>query len=67
MKLTVYSLEGGEIKVLTNEKLPHGTYSIEWDNTDHTGNPVSPGVYIYQLQVTSKDERLALSEKMILK
>ncbi len=67
VKLTVYSLDGVEVNVLVNKKLSHGTYAIEWDQTDHAGNRVAPGVYIYQLEVTSPEERLAISEKMILK
>ena len=36
-------------ELMAQDMLP-GIHSIVWDSTDETGNNVSSGVYIYQLQ-----------------
>jgi hypothetical protein len=51
VKLTVYNLVGERIRTLLDQQEPSGVQSVIWDGTDHSGNPVKPGIYLYQLKV----------------
>ena len=48
--LTVYNLLGQVVKVLTNEEVTAGNYSITWNGTDNSGVQVSSGIYFYELK-----------------
>jgi len=39
-----------------------GTYTLEWNATDQMGNPVSSGIYFYELRTKSFTSR----KKMLL-
>ena len=62
VSLKIYNSLGQQVNVLVNEKQPPGEKSVVWDGNDSFGNPVSSGIYIYQIQVDSYVE----SRKMIL-
>ncbi len=49
IKITLFDLLGREIKILTDNNLAPGTYSINWDGTNSIGQNVSAGVYLYRL------------------
>jgi len=61
-EVAVYSIEGRKIATLVNEFMEAGTYQVQWDGKDQQGNPVSSGIYIYQL----KAERQRMVNKMVL-
>ena len=48
--IEIFDLMGRKIKSLVNEKLNPGNYSSNWDATDNMNQPVSGGIYIYQMQ-----------------
>jgi hypothetical protein len=48
--IEIYDLMGRKIKSLVNEKLDPGIYSSNWDATDNMNQPVSGGMYFYQMQ-----------------
>jgi hypothetical protein len=48
--IEIYDLMGRKIKSLVNEKLDPGIYSYNWDATDNMNQPVSGGMYFYQMQ-----------------
>ena len=50
VKLMVYTIAGQEIRTLSAGELPAGEYAVTWDGKDNLGNPVSSGVYFYQLR-----------------
>jgi hypothetical protein len=52
VRLTVYNVLGQEIKSLTNEKQLPGRHIVYWDGTDHQGQSVASGVYLYRLEVS---------------
>ena len=56
VKLSVYNTLGQEIKVLKNEDMQAGSYSVPFD-----GNNLTSGVYFYKLQSKTK----ALVKKML--
>ncbi len=46
----IFNALGQEIRRLEERQYEAGMHSVRWDGTDNAGNPVSSGVYIYQLQ-----------------
>ena len=60
--LTIYDLNGRQIRTLINKKQSPGHYTAIWNATDASGEKVSSGIYLYRLQV----EKDVFSHKMIL-
>ncbi|MBD3339024.1 MAG: T9SS type A sorting domain-containing protein [Candidatus Lokiarchaeota archaeon] len=60
--LTIYDLNGRQIRTLINEEQSPGHYTVTWNGTDTSGEKVSSGIYLYRLQV----ENNVFSHKMIL-
>jgi hypothetical protein len=50
VSLTVYSIDGQQIRTLVNTRQPAGTHAITWNGRDHNGQRVASGVYLYRLQ-----------------
>jgi hypothetical protein len=49
VRLAVYNALGQEVKVLVSSTLEAGTHSVTWNATDHAGQRVSTGLYIYRI------------------
>lgn len=49
--LKIFNTVGEEVRTLAEAQYQAGDYSVSWDGKDKNGNPVSSGVYLYQLQV----------------
>lgn len=49
VQLKVYNLLGELVRELVDELKNPGQYTVEWDGRNNLGEPVSSGVYIYQL------------------
>jgi len=47
--LRIFNTLGQEIRTLANGQYEAGYHSVHWDSKDNNGNPVSSGVYLYQL------------------
>ena len=62
VELSIYSLLGQRIAILVSAEQPAGYYQVQWDGTDHTGNPVVSGIYLYELRTRD----FVLSRKMLL-
>jgi len=52
-ELRVYNIAGQEIRTLASRNFSAGEHSVSWDGKDNLGNPVSSGVYFYQLRSTN--------------
>jgi len=50
VNITIYDMLGRKVKTLINETQDAGYRSIIWDATDNNGEPVSAGIYLYQIQ-----------------
>ncbi len=50
VRLVVYNLLGQEVRVLVNEKMEAGYFTMTWDGTDELGRRVASGVYIYRMK-----------------
>ncbi|MBK8550010.1 MAG: SBBP repeat-containing protein [Ignavibacteria bacterium] len=57
VSLKIYNILGNEIETLVSEKLPAGSYSVEWDASKYTS-----GTYFYKMET----ENFVETKKMIL-
>lgn len=46
----IFNTLGQEIRTLANAPYKAGYHSVRWDGKDNNGNPVSSGIYLYQIQ-----------------
>jgi Ca-activated chloride channel family protein len=60
--IQIYDVLGRLVKVLEDRILAPGSYRVQWDATDHDGQPVPSGVYFY----TIKTGMFTQTRKMIL-
>jgi hypothetical protein len=61
-QLTVFNARGQKVTTLVDATLASGLHTTVWNGTDDAGNPVSSGVYFYQMQVDDQliDRKRAL-------
>ena len=64
VNITIYDMLGRKVKTLINETQDAGYRSIIWDATDNNGEPVSAGIYLYQIQA---DEYFQTKKMVLLK
>ncbi|MBT7119855.1 MAG: family 16 glycosylhydrolase [Candidatus Marinimicrobia bacterium] len=50
VNVTIYDVMGKPVKYLVNSRQNSGFKSIQWDATNNSGQPVSAGVYLYQIR-----------------
>ena len=62
--ITIYDLMGREVTRLVNTTQKAGFKSVQWNAVDSFGNPVSAGVYLYQIQA---GEYLQTKKMVLLK
>lgn len=62
VELTIYDILGREIRSLVRNVEEAGLKTVTWDGTNNLGEPVSTGVYLYQIQAGSFTQ----TRKMIL-
>ncbi len=62
VELTVFNALGQEVRTLKAGHYNAGSYSVNWDGLDNTGNMISSGLYIYTL--TAGDQ--SISKKMLM-
>ncbi len=48
--INVYNTLGQQLDTLIDEQYAAGFHSVRWDGKDKNGNPVSSGVYLYQIK-----------------
>jgi hypothetical protein len=68
VRIDIFSLDGRRVKSLQVDLKPEGFSSgrIHWNCTTDTGQKISRGIYVYQLQVTAPDgETKYLSNKLV--
>jgi len=56
VSLKVFDLLGRHISTLISSNLTTGSYKVEWNGKDLSGNRVKSGIYHYVLQVGNKKE-----------
>ncbi len=58
----VYNILGQKVKTLTEDEMPSGIHSIQWDGKDAFGYQVANGVYFYRMNT----DEFHQTRKMIL-
>ena len=64
VNITIYDMLGRQVKTLINQTQEAGYKSIIWDATNDYGNPVSAGIYLYQIQA---GEYISTKKMVLLK
>ena len=49
--IKIFNILGQEVFTLVDEYQQSGTYQVEWDGKDQSGNTVGSGIYFYRMQV----------------
>ena len=62
VNLAVYDMMGKKIKTLINKFQKSGHKSVQWDATNHFGNKVPSGVYLYNIETGDFNQ----TKKMLL-
>lgn len=62
VQLTVYNALGQVVRTLVNEHQHAGEYTVRWNATNDTGQPVADGLYFYRITTPSGD----MIRKMLL-
>ena len=55
--ISVYNANGGFVKSFETGPLDSGRQSAVWDGTDRNGNPVSEGLYSFEVQAVDADNQ----------
>ena len=50
VNITIYDMLGRQVKTLINQNQDAGYRSVVWNATNNYGEPVSAGIYLYQIQ-----------------
>jgi flagellar hook assembly protein FlgD len=56
VQLSVYNLQGQEVRTLISGQKNPGRHAITWNGRDNFGKPVPSGVYLYKLRVNGYEE-----------
>ena len=56
-KISIFNLTGQLVWADLNENLVAGDHFVSWNGTDHKGQTVLPGVYLYTLSLEGKQIR----------
>ena len=62
VNINIYNMLGQKVKVFSMPNTPAGTHTITWNATNQSGQPLSAGVYLYQMIA----EDFVKTRKMIL-
>jgi hypothetical protein len=53
VNITIYDMMGREVKTLINSEQSAGYRTTRWNATNHIGQPVSAGLYLYVIQASN--------------
>jgi len=62
VQLNIYSISGKKVRTLLNGQVSKGYHQIVWDGRNESGQPVSAGLYVYELKTNNK----RILKKMLL-
>jgi len=66
LTITIYDILGRNVQTLLSEKKTAGTYNVQWNGKDISGNMVSSGIYFCKVDYTNTKERKTIVHKMIM-
>ncbi len=64
--ISVYNLNGKELKILVNQQMPQGKYEVVWDGKDDSGTSLNSGIYSYRMEVITGNGSIVKIKKMVL-
>ena len=64
VNITIYDMLGRQVKTLMDQTQDAGYKSVIWNATNDYGNPVSAGIYLYQIQA---GEYISIKKMVLLK
>ena len=62
VSVSIYDVSGKLVKILINETMNAGFYSVSWNGTDNDGRKVGQGVYFYVLKTAGEK----IQKKMLM-
>ena len=62
--VTIYNINGNEIKTLQNSEMKAGRHSMRWNATNDFGQRVPSGLYLYKVV---SDSRMLTGKMLLLK
>ncbi len=62
--LNIYNLLGQQVNQLVDQDYAAGNYRVTWDGTNHAGEKVSSGIYLYRLET---DDYTSTKKMLLLK
>ncbi|MCX6827698.1 MAG: SBBP repeat-containing protein [candidate division Zixibacteria bacterium] len=60
--IDIFNIRGQKVRTLVNETKSAGSYRIDWDGNNDTGDPVSTGIYLYRFKAGDVSQ----TKKMLL-
>ena len=51
IKVEVFDLLGRQVRVLADGRERSGTFEVFWKGLDETGRRVTPGIYLYRIEL----------------
>jgi len=60
--MEVFNVLGQKVRILVNEIMPAGHYTVAFDSRDNDGRPLASGIYMYRI----KTKHFTQSRKMLL-
>ncbi len=67
VEINIFNSIGQQISTITSQNYDEGFHEIKWGGTDHFGNRVKPGLYIYKLNVQNKSNNTSQIGRVVLK
>ncbi|MFZ5981712.1 MAG: T9SS type A sorting domain-containing protein [Candidatus Zixiibacteriota bacterium] len=62
VRLEVFNILGQNVRTLVDREMTAGTYLVEWDSHDNSGNAVASGIYFYRISYGD----IVATKKMVL-
>ncbi len=66
IELSIFNLQGQRIRIVSHGFYPAGISEVVWNSIDREGHPVSGGIYLLHLQISTSSGVRHLTRKMIL-
>ena len=67
VEISIFNGVGQQISTVTSQHYNEGFHEIKWEGTDHFGNRVKPGLYIYKLNVKNKSNDTSQIGRVVLR
>ncbi len=62
IRLAIFNVRGRQIRILLDQQMPAGRFSVAWNGRDTAGKEVAGGIYFYKITTARQN----LSRKMLL-